>query len=211
MKDLVYKELRLSINKFFYVLPILLSALFFIPQWFFTLIFMYVFWIAIPQIYSAYIAQQDTNFVSMLPVTKSAVVQSKVIALMVIEMIHVVVGIVFAVIHNMLYTSYNFSLDPNIAFFGVVMFMYGIFNIAFLPYYFKTGYYFGKPTILGTVVTLLYAFVIEYSVIRFERVRLMFEGNTTSQFLILGVGVVGFILLTYLATMISKKRFEQIK
>lgn len=210
MKNLVYKELRLSINKFFYIMPVLLSALFIIPQWFFTLVFMYMFWITVPQVFSSYLANEDYNFTSMLPVTKKDIVQSKIIALVVIELIHLAVGVVFAIIHNHLWGVWNFSLDANIAFFGVGFLMYGIFNIVFFPYYFKSGYFFGKPTIAGTIITIIYAGIIEYGVIKYQFMRDLFEGNITSQLIVLIVGIILSIILTITALQISQKRYEKI-
>ena len=120
MRNLLYKELNLSVNKFFYLLPFLVGLLFFIPQWFYTLVPMYLFWITVPQVYSAYLSNLDDNFTAALPVTKSDIVVSKSLSLMILELLQIVAILVFVLIHNHLYGSWNFSLDLNIAFFGVV-------------------------------------------------------------------------------------------
>lgn len=208
MRNLLYKELTLSINKFFYVLPVLIGCLFFIPQWFFTLVLMYMFWITVPQVYASYLSNQDSNFTSALPVVKKDIVLSKAAALMILEMIQIIVVVIFAIVHNALYGVWNFGLDANIAFFGVAFALYGLFNILFLPYYFKTGYRFGRPTILGTIGTLVFAFILEYGVIRFEFMRNIFEGETTTQFLVLGSGIVLSIVLSFIAVQLSVKRFD---
>lgn len=210
MKNLLYKELNLSIHKFFYFLPFLIGLLFFIPQWFFTLVLMYLFWITVPQVYSSYLSNQDNNFIAALPTRKKDIVLSKVIALITLEMIQLVVALIFAIVHNQLYGMWNVGLDANVAFFGVGFMIYGIFNIAFFPYYFKTGYRFGKPTILGTTLTVLFAGVLEYGVIRFDFMRNIFEGELGVQFIVLGVGVLIFVILSYIATKVSQERFEKI-
>jgi len=71
MRNLVFKELRLSINKFFYLLPIVLGALMFIPNWIFLLVFYYFFWVSVPQIYGAYLQNGDYNFLSVLPIKRN--------------------------------------------------------------------------------------------------------------------------------------------
>lgn len=210
MRNLLCKELHLSIHKFFYFLPILIGVLFFIPNWFFTIVPMYLFWITVPQVYSAYIANQDNNFVAALPVTKKDIVLSKSLALITLELLQLVIIVLFSIIHNAIYDVWNFSLDANIAFIGVSFMIYGIFNIAFLPYYFKTGYRFGKPTILGVVSTLLFSALIEYSILRFDAVRNLFEGAISSQVIILGAGIVISTLLSIFAVKISQNRFEKI-
>lgn len=210
MINLLYKELNLSINKFFYVLPFMLGLLFFIPQWFFTLVLMYLFWITVPQIYAGYLSNQDNNFVAALPVTKKDIVQSKVLALVIIELLHLLVAIIFAIIHNELYGIWNFGLDANMSYIGVGFIIYGIFNIAFIPYFFKTGTRFGRPTIVGTVTTLLFAAVVEYGVIRFEFMREIFEGSLQSNLIVLAIGIVLFVGLTFISVKISEKRFGSI-
>jgi DNA-binding transcriptional regulator YhcF (GntR family) len=71
MKNLLYKELTLSIHPFFsLIMPFMLSLLFLIPNWIFTIVFLYFFWISAPQIFSGYTAQLDQAFLSSLPVSK---------------------------------------------------------------------------------------------------------------------------------------------
>ncbi|MDY0278309.1 MAG: ABC-2 transporter permease, partial [Acholeplasma sp.] len=119
MKNLIYKELGLSINKFFYLLPIILGALMFIPGWIFLLVFYYFFWIAVPQVYGGYLAQGDYNFLAVLPIKRKDIATSKIYALFILEGLHLVFAIIFGLIHNSIYGSWNFFFDINLAFFGV--------------------------------------------------------------------------------------------
>lgn len=210
MRNLLYKELNLSIHKFFFILPIILGLLFFIPQWFYTLVYMYLFWITVPQVYGAYLSNQDYNFISALPVTKKDVVFSKALSLVTLELLQLAVVVVFVLIHNAIYGSWNFGLDTNMAYIGVGFLMYGLFNVSFLPYYFKTGYFFGKPLILGSAVTLVYAGLIEYGVMASTFVQNILEGSLDAQILVLIGGIVLGLNLTVIAIKVSMKRYEQI-
>ncbi len=210
MFNLFNKELRLSINKFFFILPFVLGLLFFIPGWIYTLVFMYFFWISVPQIFSAYINQKDYDFISMLPVSKKDVVVSKSLAIYFIELLHIVFAVIFVIIHNAIYGSWNLFLDPNIAFFGVGFLLFGIFNIVFLPAYFKTAYFFGKPLIIGSIVTLIYGFLIEFGAIRFEWVRTILEGSIQTQIIVLLAGIVLCAILSLIAIKVSIKKYESI-
>ncbi len=95
MKNLIYKELNLSINKFFFLLPVILGGLLFIPNWIFLLVFYYFFWISVPQIYGAYIQHGDYNFLSVLPIKRKDIVSSKVYALFILELTHIVFAVIF--------------------------------------------------------------------------------------------------------------------
>ena len=210
MKNLVYKELKLSINKFFFVLPLLLACLMFIPQWIYTIVFMYFFWITVTNMYSSYQSQLDYSFCSMLPVSKKDIVTSKVVSFLIVEGLHVLFGLIFGIIHNLIYGSTNFLLDINYAFFGLILVMFSIFNIVFLPMYFKTGYFFGKPVITGIIVTFIYAIIIEYGTFQFAFMRNTFEGTTSTQIIVLVIGILLSVGLNWLALIISRKNFESI-
>lgn len=210
MTHLIYKELKLGIHKFFFILPILLGLLMFIPGWIYLLVFMYFFWISIPQIFAAYNTNSDYNMSSSLPVRRKDIVTSKVCAIIIIELLHVVFAVIFAFFHNYLYGSGNFFMDINLAFFGVGLLMYGVYNIVFLPLYFKTAHFFGVPAIIGAVVTLVYAFIFEFGVIQFQFMRDVFEGSLGRQSIVFVVSVIGSIILSFIALKKSQHNFSTI-
>lgn len=211
MNNLIYKELKISINKFFYVWPFVLALLLFIPHWIFTIVFSYFFWISVTTIYAAYNAEEDLSFSYMLPVAKKDIAKSKVYAFFILESLHIFTGILMVIVHNLLYGSYNFFLDANFAFFGIILIMYSIFNIIFLPLYFKTAYYFGKPVTYASIAAAIFAFIIEYSAIKFESFRTIVEGDISSQLIVLVVGIIFTIVISFIATKRSVINFERIK
>jgi hypothetical protein len=210
MKNLIYKELTLSINKFFFIIPFVLAALMFIPNWIFTLVFMYFFWISVPQIFSSYLANADYQFSSSLPVRRKDIVLSKSYALMILEGLHIVSAVIFGIIHNAIYGSWNFFFDINLAFFGVGIQMYAVFNIIFLPMYFKTAHFFGKATLYGTIATLIYGFIFEFGVARYQFMRDLFEGNITTQIIVFCSTIGLAAILNFIAIKQSEKRFMRV-
>lgn len=212
MRNLLYKELRLTINPFFYVFPILLSALFFVPQWIYTIIFMYFFWITAIQIMVGYTTQNDFTFLSMLPASKQSIVRSKLYAFLIMEGLHIVLGVIFAILHNVTYGTWNFMMDANIAFFGVIFLIYAVFNIIYLPLYFKTAYRFGKPVIIASVVTLLIAGFFEYAAIKIPFVyEIMESTNNITQLIVLFAGIFIFAISSVLTFKFSERNFLSIK
>ncbi|MGS0972233.1 MAG: ABC-2 transporter permease [Candidatus Izemoplasmataceae bacterium] len=211
MNNLLYKELKLSINKFFYLLPLILAALMFIPNWIYTLVFMYFFWITIPQIYGGYIGQKDNSFINMLPVSKKEIVKSKIHAVLILEALHLVTAFLLGLVHNAIYGSYNFFFDINLAFVGIILMMFALFNLVFFTNYFKTGYFFGRPTVYGVVVTLVYAFIVEFSVAKYQGVRDVFEGDFSNQLLVFVVGLIITVLLSWVTIKQSIMHYESIE
>ncbi|XMB73034.1 ABC-2 transporter permease [Mycoplasmatota bacterium WC30] len=212
MKKLIYKELFLSVNKFFYVLPILLAGLIMIPQWIFMLVFMYFFWISVPQIFSAYLAQQDYEFTTVLPVKKSDIAKAKGLTIIILELYHIILAVIAGIIHVLIYGSANIFLDISPAFFGYVLIMFALFNIVFLPLYFRTAYYFGKPLILGVIVSTIFGIGLELLVLLLpEAAKILDNPNTLYQISILIVGIGMFVGLNWLALNRSARNYEQIK
>jgi len=206
--NLIYKEVKLSISLLFFILPFLLGLLMFLPNWIFTFVFMYFFWISAPQIYSAYIAQQDFSFSMMLPISKKEYVKSKIYALYIIECLHLFFGFLFGIIHNLIYGQSNLFFDVNIAFFGMILVLFTVFNILFLPLYFRSGYFFGKPVIYGIAATMIFGFIIEWSAIKYQWFRDIFEGPLLTQVIVAVVSIVITIIANVIALKKSVTNYE---
>lgn len=211
MIKLINKEFRLSINKFFLIFPILLALLLFIPNWIFMLVFMYLFWISIPQIYAAYQYTHDYDFTVVLPVSKKELVYSRGISLMLLELYHLVLVVITGFAHNLIYGSANYFLDIQPSFFGYALIMFGIFNIIFLPGYFKTAYRFGIPLIHATIVTLIYGVGLELLALFSNTVRPFLENPEIGyQTAVTVIGIVVFGLLSYISLRISYNKYLNI-
>jgi ABC-type Na+ efflux pump permease subunit len=189
---------------------VILGGLLFIPNWIFLLVFYYFFWISIPQIYGAYIQHGDYNFLSVLPIKRKDIVSSKVYALFILEFTHIVFAVIFGLIHNELYGSWNFFFDINIAFYGVSILLFGVFNITFLPAYFKTAHFFGKPLIYATIATIIFGFIFEFGIAKYQFMRDIFEGTLMVQTIVFIVATILGVLLSVVALKISQKRMMEI-
>ncbi|MBI9010528.1 MAG: ABC-2 transporter permease [Tenericutes bacterium] len=99
----------------------------------------------------------------MLPVSRKDIVTAKVYAFTIVELLHIVSAVMLGIAHNLIYGTYNFGMDINPAFFGIIFMTFGLFNIIFLPQYFKTAYKFGAPVIVGNIAILLFVGFFEFS------------------------------------------------
>lgn len=212
MNNLLHKEFNLSINRFFVILmPLFTGALFLIPQWPYFIAMMYFFFISVPTLSSSYNSQKDNEFSMIMPVRKTDVVKARIAAFCIIELIHIAFGVIFAVIHHILYKFDNFMLNLNPAFFGVAFTMFGIFNIIFFSMYYKSAYFFGIPTIVATVVTVLYITGIELSAIFMDSVRSFFANPAIGiQLAVLIGGLAVFVIFNLLTVKIASARFEKV-
>lgn len=212
MKNLLYKEITFSINKFFFIVPVMISLLFFIPNWLYSLVIMYFFGISVPQIFSGYAIQLDYKFVSILPVTKKDVVSSKIVVFIFLELLHILFAVVFGVIHNLIYGSSNLFMEINPAYFGVMLTMLALFNIILLPSYFKTAYKFGKPLIISVIASVLFGGLFEVGAATIPfMMDILKSDRLLIQLAILFIGIAVFIGVNLIALNQSRSNFENIR
>ena len=211
MKQLLYKDFKLAINPLYYLVA-LLSALILIPNWPYFIALMYFFFIVVPNIFATGKASGDISFSVMMPVRKRDVVGSRILSIIIIELLQLIVAGVFAIVNMELYPGGSNLLDPNFAFFGFAFIMFAVFNAIFFPMFYKTAYKVGIPVILAMIVAVVFAVVVEVVVLLVPAVRTVLEAPQYIgvQLGVLAVGVVIFIIANYAAYKASAKRFEKL-
>jgi hypothetical protein len=212
MKNLIYKELFLSIHKFFYILPILLAGLVMIPRWIYLFAFMYFFWLSVPQIFAGYLSQRDYEFTTVLPVKKSDIAKSKGLAIMLIELYHMFFIALVGIVHNLVYGSFNVFIEIGPAFFGYAFVMFAIFNIIFLPLYFRTAYHYGKPLIYASVVATIFGVGLELlALLSSNASKIINNPDSLYQLGMLFAGFIIFIFVNWFVLNRSARNYESIK
>jgi hypothetical protein len=190
----------------------MLSLLFFIPNWLYSLVIMYFFWISVPQIISGYNARLDYKFMSILPVSKKEIVSSKIIAIILIELTHIISAVVFGLIHNLIFGSANLFMEINPSYFGIMLVMLALFNIVFFPAYFKTAYKFGKPLIIGVIAAFFFGGLFEVGAATMPFMKAILKPNDIwIQLTVLLVGIALFIGMNLITVKKSIINFESIK
>ena len=106
------------------------------------------------------------------------------------------------------------GIEANIAFFGLVLIMYGIFNAIYLPLFYKTAVKVGIPLVFASIAVTIYVVAVELAVqmIPFLKTHL----DTTDpamakyQFPILIAGLFFFALTLWLTYRRSSANFEKV-
>jgi ABC-2 type transport system permease protein len=175
---------------------------------------MYILFIALPNIIQYAKAQRDMEFTMLLPVRKSDIVRSRILAIALLQLAQVVVVAVFAALNIILYHTPNFFIDPNVAYVGCVFAMFGVFNIAFFPMLYQTGYKLALPLIIALILTFLFATCIEWLVVAVPAATRILDGISRSaligQLPVLACGIAAFVLLTWASIRASVRRFDRV-
>lgn len=158
MKLLLYKEIKLAASplSFFFIAAALLT---FVPGY---PILLGAFFTTLGIFYSYQTTREnnDIGYSLLLPVSKSDVVKSKFAFTVFIELISFVVMTAITLVRMTVlkdapvYVS-NALMCANFAFLGFALLIFGVFNFVFVRGFFRTAYYFGKPFITYSVVSML--------------------------------------------------------
>jgi hypothetical protein len=164
MKNLMYKELKLVIHPAIYVIS-LLTALLLAPFYPYSVV-MAFFIHGVEVAFGSARANRDLEFTATLPVSRNAIVLSKHFLLVFLQLLHIFVAVPFALLSSLLiYPAGNIvGFDACFAFFGVTFIGYSVFNIIFLPGFFKSGYKWGFPGLLGGLAYGLTVAVFEIAI-----------------------------------------------
>ncbi|WP_337102133.1 ABC-2 transporter permease [Paenibacillus sp. YIM B09110] len=216
MYNLLMKEMKLGVSPFFYVMPFLTGALMLIPAWLYFLVVLYFCFITIPNMFAGYKTQNDLIFTSILPVTKNDMVKARVSVIVIMELLHIVVAMIFGFISIRLYPNLiYYFFQPSLGFWGLCFVMVAIFNIIFISMYYKTAYKYGAASIVSITAAILFAIGAEWLGIQNSFVHELFKGtgadNLALQFGILITGIAIFAICTFIAYRIAIKRFEKVE
>ncbi|GGE35255.1 hypothetical protein GCM10011391_12460 [Pullulanibacillus camelliae] len=216
MYNLVMKDLKLGVHPMFFVFPFLIGALMLIPGWIYFIVPLYFCWITIPNMFSNYRSQNDLLFTTMMPVTKKDMVRARVTVIVMLELLHIVIAMIYGVIMLWLFPNVNYYFfAPHMGFWGLCFVMLAIYNIIFFTMYYKTAYKHGQAAITSITVAMLFAGVIQWIGIQNSFVSNLFNGsgahNVGLQTSILIAGIVIFIAFTLAACQMAYKRFLKVE
>ncbi|MNP32994.1 hypothetical protein D3C76_1262030 [compost metagenome] len=155
-------------------------------------------------------------FSTMMPVSKKDIVKARITVIVILELLHLVVAMIFSIFTLRLYpqlTYYFFA--PHLGFWGLCFTMLAIFNIVLLSMYYKTAYKYGAATTASITAAMLFAGAAQWIGIESPWVNDIFYGSgadhKVQQLLILILGIVIFIACTLITYRIAVRRFLKVE
>lgn len=213
MSNLLYKEFKLCVHlTSFLFLP--LAAMLLIPNYPYYVSFFYQT-LAIFFLFLNGNTNNDVTFTTLLPIRKRDAVKARVMTVVILEAMQVLVSIPFTVLRNTLITAGNAAgMEANAALFGLALIMFGLFNLVFLPGFYKTAYRTGTPYLLACAAMTLFVVAAEVAVNLVPGWKAALDSvqpaSLLPQLAVLAAGGVLFALLTWLSYNQSVKKFEQL-
>lgn len=213
MNNLVYKEFKLAVHPTSYIF-LALSAMLFIPNYPYYVVFFY----QTLGIFFTFLNGNTTNdvfFTTLLPIRKRDAVKARLITVVIFELLQLIVSIPFAILRNLLIPAENAAgMEANLALFGLVFGMFGVFNLVFLPAFYKTAYKTGTPFLLACAAMTVFVVAAEALIQLVPDLRAALDTTSLAylpqQSGVLVAGMALFALLTAGAYARSVKRFEEL-
>lgn len=213
MKALLNKEFTLSFSPLPYCF-LLLAGLLLIPNYPYLVTFFYTS-LGIMFLFQYNRENHDIAYMMALPIQKKDMVLSRLLQVVVIELLQLVVCLPFMAIRG-LYAHLNnqVGFEANIALLGLGAVMLGLFNLVFLPGFYKNGYSVGVPFLKSSIVSAVYLCVMEVLlrvIPYFARYcDSMAPADQVRQLPVLILGLAVYALLTYCSYRVSVNRFVRL-
>lgn len=211
MKNLLRKELLLSMHP---TAPIFLSLsmMLIIPNYPYYVVFFYtglaVFFICLTG------RENNDVFYSLtLPIAKKDIVKARVAFVILLQLTQMIIAIPFAIIRQSMPLPGNqVGMDANITLFGLSLIMLGLFNYIFFAIYYKNVNKVGTAFVWSSVVVFIYMAIAEVLAHAVPFVRDYLDTKDPEylsyKLIVLFVGIVLYVLLTYVVYRKSVKSFE---
>ena len=214
MKKLFYKEMKLSANPLTYWF-IAFSAMTMIPNYP-ILVGSFFICLGIFHTYQQIREYDDVTYTVMLPVKKQDIVTAKYLFVLFIELTAFILCTLLTIIRmKILGTAVPYAtnqlMNANMAYLGYTMIVFAVFNSIFLAGFFKTTYKIGKPFFIFCVVSFIIIIIGEILHHIPDLESLNNPSNLSMpQVVIFAIGIVVFMLCTWLSYQKAVKDFEGI-
>ncbi len=212
MTALLSKQLRLNCHPM--TLVFLLAGVFFlIPNYPYTVAFFYVT-LGLFFMFMNSREQRDADFVAVLPVRKRDGVKAACVFTALIEIMSLVIAVPFAFLSARINPKGTnlAGLDANVALFAVAFILFAVFNIMFLPSFYRTGYKVGVSFLKASLCVALVVIcdVLLPHVPGFAWLDGTDKASCLRQLPILAVCAAVYAIATLLAYKLSAKRYEKV-
>ena len=211
MSDLLYKELRLAAHPSLYIY-MCMGALLLIPAYPYGVVFFF----GCLGLFQSFMFDRETRdvfYTALLPLPKGDVVKGKVLLAVFVQLGQMVLSLPFAFLRTLyLPTGSPVGIEPNAAYYGFGLMIYGIFNLVFFAKFYKTAYKAGTAFLTALVPTILGIAAMEAAVHFPGLVWLdgMDRASLPRQLPVLLAGAAVYAAANLLAYRISARRFMRV-
>ena len=210
--NLLRKEFKLAVHPTVFIF-MSLSTMLLIPNYIYYVVFFYT---CLGLFFTCLSGREnkDILYMLMLPVKKSDVVKARCMFIIAVELLQIACSIPFAIIRSSLIPGVNAAgMDANLALYGLIFIMFGLFNISFLTNYYRNTSKVGGAFVIACTVITIYIVIAETAVHAIPVIRDKVDTQRMEFFpiklAILILGIVLYIILSICSFYRSKAIFDK--
>lgn len=211
--QILYKELRLVLHPAA-LLFVLFGAMLLIPSYPY---YVAIFYGTLGVFFCFMNAREnrDVYYSAVLPASKRAMVRGRVLFVAVLELVQLALAVPFAIVSVRINPNGGnpVGIDPNVAFFGLSLLLFGIFNVVFLPRFYRTGVNVGRSYLVSMIPVTLYIVAAEV-LVHVPGLGAYLDGTDAAaqlaQLPVLAGGAILYALLTWVSFCKAAARFERV-
>lgn len=229
MKNLLYKELKLSMHYTCYIFPLVFGFLAMLPNYPAFVAPLYSV-VCYPILFLGANKGQTTNdlfYTCNLPIRKCDVVKARLLTVSFLHLMSIVSTAIFMAVGLLVETKItesggtvvNLGLgrDSFLAFFGVTIVGYALSDLIFIPWFYKTGKSITLPALVTiffyAIYSVVFCLVLPKSIPGLATLLDVSSGGTTGlivQFSVLGFAIAFYFAIRFLVYRISARELEKI-
>ena len=215
MKDLLYKEFRLAKHPTMYMF-LFFGVMLLIPSYPYYVAFFYTC-LAVFFVFLTGRENKDVYYTVSLPVRKSDIVRARTAMVAVFQLGSLLVAAPFAILSmaiNPNPAGNPVGIEPNVAFFGLVLLMFALFNAIFFPFFYKTAENVGRAFLFGSMAIFFFIIFAEAPLYIFPQAKAYLDvtdaASQVRQLPVLAAGLVVYAVSMFLTCRRSIRLFEKV-
>lgn len=217
MRKLLYKEIVLCTNVQI-ILFTIFATFILIPSWPPAIAFIYPL-SGLMTLFPTGLANKDIEYTSLLPIKKTDIVKAKALYLGVIELTVLLLAGIAGLVRFFLYPApvepdeltYFMATRPSFSLYGFALMSFGIMNLVLLGMYYRDPYKrLTGPSIVSLIVCMLLLTVGTLVIAFVPPLREYDAVGLVAQLSTLGVGIILFIIFTFLGYRSGAKGFLKV-
>jgi hypothetical protein len=213
MKNLLYKEFTLATHPTTFIF-LFFGMMMLIPAYPYYVVFFYTT-LALFFIFLTGRENKDVFYTVTLPIRKRDAVKARCWMVAILELAYILISVPFAVLSVHVNKAGNLAgIEANAAFYGLVFLLLALFNMIFIPTFYKTAYKAGTAFIFGSIAVVLFILAAEALVWFPSPLQAYLDTTAPGTFLkqlpLLLAGIILWVLAMLLTYKRSAANFEKV-
>ena len=217
IRNLIFKDFRISLHPSIYMFLILAPAMLFIPNYLRSIGFFYLV-IGLMNIFTLDLQYKDKEFCGLLPVRKRECVFARIITISILELGMMLLTVPFAFLaHRYVFASGEIANEAGMnicaTMYAIMLIGYAIVNVILVPAGYRKQFRAYLRGFVSMFVFMLVTIPLEMFVAHFRGGNWFLNGTSLSSIMlqlpVLAGALIFYILVNIYTYMISAKDFER--